>query len=118
MTAEYVPTADQRALVENAAAFGITQAAIAEHLKIAEKTLRTSAPHRSAKGRARDKREVKCLRSWITHRGQATWKPDIVTDERRPCSRTPTLQRKEIKQAWQELPAAPREPQGPCIYLV
>ena len=42
MTAEYVPTADQRALVENAAAFGITQAAIAEQLKIDEKTLRTS----------------------------------------------------------------------------
>jgi DNA-binding NarL/FixJ family response regulator len=33
---------DQRALVENAAAFGITQAAIAEQLKIDEKTLRTS----------------------------------------------------------------------------
>jgi hypothetical protein len=30
VTAEYVPTADQRALVENAAAFGITQADIAE----------------------------------------------------------------------------------------
>jgi hypothetical protein len=29
VTAEYVPTADQRALVENAAAFGITQADIA-----------------------------------------------------------------------------------------
>jgi hypothetical protein len=42
VTAEYVPTADQRALVENAAAFGITQAAIAEQLKIDEKTLRTS----------------------------------------------------------------------------
>jgi predicted transcriptional regulator len=35
-----VPTADQRALVENAAAFGITQADIAEQLKIDEKTLR------------------------------------------------------------------------------
>jgi hypothetical protein len=33
---EYVPTADQRALVENAAAFGITQADIAEQLKIDE----------------------------------------------------------------------------------
>jgi hypothetical protein len=33
VTAEYVPTADQRALVENAAAFGITQADIAEQLK-------------------------------------------------------------------------------------
>jgi hypothetical protein len=32
MPAEYVPTADQRALVENAAAFGITQADIAEQL--------------------------------------------------------------------------------------
>jgi hypothetical protein len=42
MPAEYVPTADQRALVENAAAFGITQADIAEQLKIDEKTLRTS----------------------------------------------------------------------------
>jgi hypothetical protein len=30
VTAEYAPTADQRALVENAAAFGITQADIAE----------------------------------------------------------------------------------------
>jgi hypothetical protein len=30
MPAEYVPTADQRALVENAAAFGLTQADIAE----------------------------------------------------------------------------------------
>ena len=38
--AEYVPTADQRALVENAAAFGLTQADIAEQLKIDEKTLR------------------------------------------------------------------------------
>ena len=42
MPAEYVPTADQCALVENAAAFGITQADIAEQLKIDEKTLRTS----------------------------------------------------------------------------
>jgi DNA-binding NarL/FixJ family response regulator len=42
VTAEYVPTADQRALVENAAAFGITQADIAKQLKIDEKTLRTS----------------------------------------------------------------------------
>jgi hypothetical protein len=39
-TAEYVPTADQRALVENAAAFGLTQADSAEQLKIDEKTLR------------------------------------------------------------------------------
>jgi hypothetical protein len=38
--AEYVPTADQRALVENAAAFGLTQADSAEQLKIDEKTLR------------------------------------------------------------------------------
>ena len=38
MRAEYVPTADQRALVENAAVFGITQADIAEQLKIDEKT--------------------------------------------------------------------------------
>ena len=36
--AEYVPTADQRALV--AAAFGLTQADSAEQLKIDEKTLR------------------------------------------------------------------------------
>ena len=42
MRAEYEPTADQRALVENAAAFGLTQADIAEQLKIDEKTLRTS----------------------------------------------------------------------------
>ena len=40
MTAEYVPTAEQRALVESAAAFGLTQADIAEHLTIDEKTLR------------------------------------------------------------------------------
>jgi AraC-like DNA-binding protein len=40
MPAEYVPTADRRALVENAAAFGVTQANIAEQLKIDEKTLR------------------------------------------------------------------------------
>ena len=40
MPAEYVPTADQRALVESAAAFGITQADIAEQLKIDENTLR------------------------------------------------------------------------------
>jgi hypothetical protein len=40
--AEYVPTADQRALVENAAAFGLTQADSAEQLKIDEKTLRLS----------------------------------------------------------------------------
>ena len=35
-TPNNVPTADQRALVENAAAFGITQADIAEQLKIDE----------------------------------------------------------------------------------
>ena len=35
-----MPTADQRALVENAAAFGLTQADSAEQLKIDEKTLR------------------------------------------------------------------------------
>ena len=40
MTAEYVPTAEQRALVESAAAFGLTQADSAEQLKIDEKTLR------------------------------------------------------------------------------
>jgi hypothetical protein len=38
--AEYVPTADQRTLVENASAIGITQAEIANQLKIDEKTLR------------------------------------------------------------------------------
>jgi AraC-like DNA-binding protein len=37
---EYVPTDAQRSLVENAAAFGLTQADIAEQLKIDEKTLR------------------------------------------------------------------------------
>src|SRR6476619_54623 len=37
---EFEPTADQRALVESAAAFGLTQADIAEQLKIDEKTLR------------------------------------------------------------------------------
>jgi hypothetical protein len=40
MPAEYVPTAEQRALVESAGAFGLTQADIAEHLTIDEKTLR------------------------------------------------------------------------------
>jgi AraC-like DNA-binding protein len=40
VTAEYEPTDDQRALGENAAAFGLTQADIAEQLKIDEKTLR------------------------------------------------------------------------------
>ena len=40
MPAEYVPTADQRALVENAAAFGLTQADIATQLGVDEKTLR------------------------------------------------------------------------------
>jgi AraC-like DNA-binding protein len=40
MRAEYEPTADQRALVESASAFGLTQADIAEQLKIDEKTLR------------------------------------------------------------------------------
>jgi len=40
MTAEFEPTADQRALVENAAAFGLTQADIANQLNIDEKTLR------------------------------------------------------------------------------
>ena len=40
MTAEYEPTDAQRSLVENAAAFGLTQADIAEQLGIQEKTLR------------------------------------------------------------------------------
>jgi predicted transcriptional regulator len=40
MPAEYVPTAEQRALVESASAIGITQAEIANQLKIDEKTLR------------------------------------------------------------------------------
>jgi AraC-like DNA-binding protein len=40
MRAEYVPTDAQRALVENAAAFGLTQGEIANQLKIDEKTLR------------------------------------------------------------------------------
>ena len=40
MPAEYEPTDAQRALVESAAAFGLTQADIAEQLKIDEKTLR------------------------------------------------------------------------------
>jgi hypothetical protein len=38
--AEYEPTDAQRALVENAVAFGLTQADIAEQLRIDEKTLR------------------------------------------------------------------------------
>jgi hypothetical protein len=40
MPAEYEPTDAQRSLVENAAAFGLTQADIAEQLGIGEKTLR------------------------------------------------------------------------------
>jgi hypothetical protein len=40
MPAEYEPTAEQRALVESASAIGITQAEIANQLKIDEKTLR------------------------------------------------------------------------------
>ena len=40
MPAEYEPTAEQRALVESASAIGITQADVAEQLKIDEKTLR------------------------------------------------------------------------------
>jgi AraC-like DNA-binding protein len=40
VTVEDEPTDAQRALVENAAAFGLTQADIAEQLKIDEKTLR------------------------------------------------------------------------------
>ena len=39
MPAEYVPTDAQRALVESASAFGITQAEIATQLKISEPTL-------------------------------------------------------------------------------
>jgi DNA-binding NarL/FixJ family response regulator len=40
MPAEFEPTADQRALVESASAFGLTQAEIATQLKISEPTLR------------------------------------------------------------------------------
>ena len=40
MLAEFEPTTDQRALVQNAAAFGINQADIANQLNIDEKTLR------------------------------------------------------------------------------
>jgi hypothetical protein len=40
VTAAYEPTADQRALVENASAFGLPQSEIANGLKIDEKTLR------------------------------------------------------------------------------
>jgi hypothetical protein len=40
VTAEYEPTDAQRALVESASAFGITQAEIATQLKISEPTLR------------------------------------------------------------------------------
>jgi len=40
MRPEYEPTAEQRALVESAAAFGLTQADIANQLGIDEKTLR------------------------------------------------------------------------------
>jgi hypothetical protein len=38
MPAEYEPTAEQRGLVESASAIGITQAEIANQLKIDEKT--------------------------------------------------------------------------------
>jgi hypothetical protein len=57
-SASYVPTADQRALVENAAAFGITQADIAEQLKIDEKTLRTSRSASLWDARARSGKSV------------------------------------------------------------
>jgi predicted transcriptional regulator len=40
MRTEYEPIAEQRALGESAAAFGLTQADIAEQLGIDEKTLR------------------------------------------------------------------------------
>jgi hypothetical protein len=40
MPAEYEPTEAQRSLVENASAFGFTQAEIANQLNIDEKTLR------------------------------------------------------------------------------
>src|ERR1019366_1365625 len=40
MTAIYTPSAEQRALVENASAFGLTQPQIAAQLKMDEKTLR------------------------------------------------------------------------------
>ena len=43
MPAEFEPTTDQRALVQNAAAFGINQADIANQLNIDEKTLRIFA---------------------------------------------------------------------------
>jgi DNA-binding NarL/FixJ family response regulator len=78
MPAEFEPTTDQRALVQNAAAFGINQADIANQFNIDEKTLRKhfrDSPHglereqrqrdirlaftvpcRSNKGRARDER--------------------------------------------------------------
>jgi hypothetical protein len=44
VTAEYVPTADQRSLVESAAAFGFTQADIAQQLKIDETRLSRARP--------------------------------------------------------------------------
>ena len=53
MPAEYVPTADQRALVENAAAFGLTQADSAEQLKIDEKTLRKHFQDELSSGNSR-----------------------------------------------------------------
>ena len=40
MTAVYKPSAEHRALVENASAFGLTQSQIAAQLKMDEKTLR------------------------------------------------------------------------------
>jgi hypothetical protein len=42
--AEYEPTDAQRALVENAAAFGLTQAEIANQLKIDEKNAAQAFP--------------------------------------------------------------------------
>ena len=54
MPAEYVPTADQRALVENAAAFGLTQADSAEQLKIDENTLRKHFRDELSSGKFKD----------------------------------------------------------------
>jgi hypothetical protein len=54
MPAEFEPTTDQRALVQNAAAFGINQADIANQLNIDEKTLRKHFRERRTADEAKD----------------------------------------------------------------
>ena len=71
MPAEYEPIDAQRSLVENAAAFGLTQADIAEQLGIGEKTLRKHFRDELSGGKftlghaARTLRPVKTLFGWV-----------------------------------------------------